>query len=130
MNNIRQLTNFDLINAEEESKAIIKGGVEITHTYKHITSSIFGSDSVFKFGYCANNNEGMNYPIFIKLKGEGDFRTIYLGKTGMYEFQTENWKDVNSSDEEEQEGLEAIVYLSEALVPTEVNFCIDYCYSV
>ena len=72
----------------------------------------------------------MNYPIFIKLKGEDHFKTIYLGKTEMYEFQTENWKDVNSSDEEEQEGLEIVIYLSEALVPTDVNFCIDYCYSV
>ena len=37
MNNICQLTNFDLTNASEVTKAITKGGVDITHTYKHIT---------------------------------------------------------------------------------------------
>jgi hypothetical protein len=66
----------------------------------------------------------MNYPIFLVLDGAEE--EIQLGKTGMYEFQSETWKDVNGDNTER----EAVVYLEGMLVPKNVPFCLDYCYSV
>ena len=127
MNNIRQITNFDLEGASEVTKQIDKGGDKgetISYQYKVITSEKLGSENVFKFGYCTNDNQGMNYPIFLTLNGvETQFQ---LGKTGMFEFQPEEWKDVNDDNTERI----AEVALSQVLVPDEVPFCIDYCYSV
>ena len=127
MNNIRQITNFDLEGASEVTKQIDKGGDKgetISYQYIVITSSMLGSENVFKFGYCANNNQGINYPIFLVLNGvETEFQ---IGKTGMFEFQPETWKDVNDDDTER----EATVSLSSVLVPKNMAFCIDYCYSV
>jgi hypothetical protein len=127
MNNLCQLTNFDLESASEVTKQIDKGGDKgetISQVYKVITSAMLGSDNVFKFGYCTNDNQGMNYPIFLTLNGvETEFQ---LGKTGMSEFQPEEWKDVNDDNIERT----AEVSLSQVLVPDEVPFCIDYYYSV
>lgn len=126
MNNIRQITNFDLNGAIEVPKTFYDEGSKqmITHTYKLITSIMLGSNNVFKFGYCINNNQGINYPIFLVLNGvETEFQ---IGKTGMFEFQPETWKDVNGDDTER----EATISLSSVLVPKDITFCIDYCYSI
>ena len=127
MNNIKQLTNFDLDGASEVTRTIRVGGdagYTVDYPYKVITSAMLGSENVFKFGYCTNDNEGMNYPIFLILnETETEFQ---IGKTGMFEFQPEEWQDVNVPTEEET----AEVSLSGALVPADVPFCIDYCYSV
>lgn len=127
MNNIKQLTNYDITSASEVTKTIRIGGDKgktIDHQYKIITSAMLGSDNVFKFGYCANNNRGIDYPIFLVLNGvETEFQ---LGKTGMFEFHPEQWKDVNVPTEEQT----ATVSLSEVLVPADIPFCIDYCYSI
>ena len=127
MNNIRQITNYDLVGASEVTKTIQIGGDKgktIDYQYKVITSAMLGSENVFKFGYCANSNKGIDYPIFLVLNGtETEFQ---LGKTGMFEFQPEQWEDVNVPTEEQT----ATVSLSEALVPADIPFCIDYCYSI
>ena len=128
MNNIRQITNFDISSANTVYKTIQKGGdsgeIAVDYPYKVITSDKLGSENVFKFGYCTNNNQGINYPIFLVLNGvETEFQ---IGKTGMFEFQPETWKDVNGNDTER----EATVSLSSVLVPKDITFCIDYCYSI
>lgn len=127
MTNICQITDFDLKGASEVTKQINKGGDSgetISYQYIIITSEMLGSEDVFKFGYCTNSNQGMNYPIFLILNGvETEFQ---IGKTGMFEFQSETWRDVNADDEER----EATVSLSSVLVPKDIAFCIDYCYSI
>lgn len=133
MNNIRQITNFDLNGAIEVPKTFYDEGSKqmITHTYKLITSIMLGSNNVFKFGYCINNNQGKKYPIYLLLNDEeeiGNATPFYIGKTGMFEFQPEEWTDVNDKEQSEEEI--AKVYLNGALVPADVPFCIDYCYSI
>lgn len=127
MNNIKQITNFDLGGASEVTRTIRKGGdigETLDYTYKVITSAMLGSDDIFKFGYCTNDNQGMNYPIFLVLNNnETEFQ---IGKTGMFEFQPEEYKIVDGENEKRT----AKVSLSSVLVPTNVPFCIDYCYLV
>lgn len=127
MLNIKQITNFDLSEADEVIKNIDKGGdlgETIAYPYKIITSAMLENNNIFKFGYCTNSNQGMNYPIFLILNNvETEFQ---IGKTGMFEFQPEQWQDVNVPTEEET----AQVSLSGALVPANIPFCIDYCYSI
>ena len=127
MNNLKQLTNFDLDLAYDTTKTFRKGGDAgevVTYPYKVIPSSLLGSENIFKFGYCTNNNTGIDYPIYLTLNGiETQF---FIGKTGMFEFQPEEWRDVNDDDEERT----AITYLSQVEVPADIPFCIDYCYSI
>lgn len=131
MNDIRQLTNYDIDSAAEQNMSIKIGGPtgqSLSYPYKIITSAMLGSEHVIKFGYCTNDNQGMNYPIFLTL--DGVEREFQLGKTGMFEFQPEEWKDVNSSNPDEQQMQTARVELSQALVPKDIPFCLDYIFSV
>ena len=137
MNNMCQFTNFDLVNNHNRiTKYINKNDREIIGwNYIPITlNDLGGYPTIFKVGYCTNSNEGKYYPIFFGVDGEE--KTIYLGKTGMYEFQPEEWVDENDEDSKTEE---AIVYLEDIskdgytycmLVPENIPFCFDYCYSV
>ena len=127
MNDIKQLTNFDITEAETRNKVIDKGGDKgqtIIYPYKVIDSSLLGSNNIHKLGYCVNNNQGINYPIFLKINGiETEFQ---IGKTGMFEFQEEEWRDVNDDDTERIFSIS----ISEVLVPDNIPFVLDYCYPV
>lgn len=128
MQNVKQITNHDLSETATVTKTFYDEGsqtVIIDYPYKVITSSMLGSINVVKFGYCINNNQGKKYPIYLTLNGIEDIQ-FYIGKTGMFEFQPEEWVDVNADNEERT----ATVYLSKVLVPADIPFCIDYCYSV
>ena len=125
MTNISQITNYDLDNAEEETREITIDGITSSHIYKIITSNMLGSNNVFKFGYCTNDNYGLYFPIFLTINNKEKMFSINKD-TGIFEFQPELWKDVNISEEE----YEAAVSLSAVSVPAEIAFCIDYCYSV
>ncbi len=122
MNNIRQKTNFDLTGGEEKTVRVggDKGETR-TLTYK----SILFESNVFKLGYCTNDNEGMNYPIFLVFL-TGEEKEFQIGKTGMFEFQPEEWRDVNADDTERT----AEVFVTELKVFEDVPFVVDYCYSV
>lgn len=128
MNNICQLTQADMAGASTVQKTIDKGGDKgqtVTVDYYEITSEMLGSDSVFKVGYVANSNPARNYPIFLIFKN-GTETEFQLGKTGMFEFHDEEWKDVNESDE----SFISTTPVQGILVPAGFNFCLDYCYSV
>ena len=123
--NIRQKTNFDFDLAEGEPKDVYVGG-ELREglTYKSITFE----NKVPKLGYCANDNEGMNYPIFLVFDGEGDTdHEFQIGKTGMFEFQPEDWDDVNNPRSEDDP---ATVYVTKIKVYEDIPFVVDYCYEV
>ena len=123
MNNIRQKTNFDLTGGEIR---IVRVGGDPgdrrSLTYKSI---IFESENVFKFSYCINDNQGLNYPIFIVFS-TGEEKEFRIGKTGMYEVQPEDWRDVNDENIEQT----AMVYIKEIKIYEEIPFVIDYCYAV
>ena len=155
MNNIRQLTNFDLASAtgiEIVPKTILVGGdkgkIIEDCPYYVITKNMLGPGDVFKFGYCVNNNIGLGYPIFLGIN-ENEPEEFQIGKTGMFEFQPEEWLDENDSEDTELKEMK--VSVTEVLVPKqswkdedvevdvtgkEINpvipipFTIDYCYLV
>lgn len=125
MTNISQITNYDLSDANEETRAVTIDGNTSNYIYKIITSEMLGSDNVFKFGYCINDNYGLYFPIYLTINNIE--KAFYINKdTGIFEFQPEIWKDINKSEEE----YKAIVSLSAISVPADVAFCIDYYYSI
>ena len=134
MYNIKQLTNFDVADNSSEMRGIFRGPVAINHLYRIIPySQLLGIDNnpndiiidISKMGYCTNDNEGKDYPIFITFE-DGTERTFYIGKTGIFEFQPEEWRDINDDDTERT----ATVSVKQVLVPDGVPFVLDYCYLV
>lgn len=126
MINIRQLTNYDVAGiASSETKRILKGGDKgeyIDYDYYIIPTSMLGNN-ITKMGYCCEV-KGIAYPIFLTIN---DIETQFeLGKTGMFEFQDETWKDVNGDDTERV----AQVIVSEVKVPKDIKFTLDYCYDI
>lgn len=122
MNNIKQITNYDLINITNiEQKTINIGGDKgrtIAKDYKILDESILGGRP-FKLGYCCEDIY-KDYPIFLVINGvEKEFQ---LGKTGMLEFQPEQWKDINGDNIERT----ATVYVETVKVPVNVYFTLDY----
>lgn len=116
MDNICQKTNFDLIGGGEPKDIYISGKLESGLIYKTIE---FEGD-VFKLGYCTNDNKGMNYPIFLIFSNDltNDI-PFYIGKTGMFEIQPEQWYDD-----------EVKVFIKKIKIYEKVPFVVDYCYSI
>lgn len=139
--NIKQLTNFDV-----KDNPIYVPSPWKNHDYYEISYQqllgIEGSQTptikINKLGYCVNDNEGINYPIFINFtspEGTGtDYIPFQIGKTGMFEFQPEQWMDVNENveDEDDEEAEEKIASVDVycLLVPADVPFVLDYCFEV
>lgn len=148
--NIRQLTNFDVKDNPVERTIVIHGkNVEYCKISYQQLLDIEGATSttikINKLGYCVNDNEGINYPIFIDFTSpEGtDYIPFQIGKTGMFEFQPEQWMDVNENVEDEDDEETASVDVYSLLVPKLVKnpelendsgkivpFVLDYCFEV
>jgi len=116
MNNIKQITNFDLVDAPEVTRTVIAGG-DTGHTrevtYKIISQNLLGNE-ITKFGYCVEP-KAIQYPIFLTI--DGTEKEFQIGKTGMFEVQPDSYKDVNSEDPEEQEEREYEIFIEEIKVP-------------
>ena len=140
--NIKQLTLADMTEAETRERTVHIGGEKgrdvildyyiITNAMLQKTSSSGTTVYITKLGFCANSNEGKDYPIYLYFDGDSSNPTqIYLGKDGMYEFQNEMWKDINSEEgSPEQEEQEMKVNLTSLEVPISFDFCLDYCYLI
>ena len=125
MKNFAQLTNFDLNTASIKQKEIHYGGKgeTIIYDYKIISQNLL-KYPVIKLGYCTET-KGKNYPIFLTINGrEKEFQ---IGKTGMYEYQPEEYVNINKPKEEEKT---AIVEVTEIAVPANIVFTLDYCYEI
>lgn len=114
MSNIRQKTNFDLT-----------GDIEIRNDIPYKTL-IFDDDQgktpVYKFGYCVNDNQGINYPIFIYFsENDNEGKEFQIGKTGMFEIQQEELPNAS-----ETEDSEIKVGIYKLLISTLVPFVVDY----
>jgi len=117
MNNLKQITNFDVLDAPSIVEEIIIGGETINYNYKQIT--LIGN--ITKLGYCCEV-KGIGYPIFLTFNNTSK-KKFEIGKTGMFEFQEEQWKNINDIESEEQT---AIVYCIEVEVPEGIKFTLDY----
>lgn len=129
MYNIKQITDLDVSLIDSEEKIIpdpLDSSRSITKTYKVINDKnlLQESNKVVKFGYCCEV-KGINYPIFLTINNvEKEFK---IGKTGMFEFQPEDWKNINDPEEEE---AEIKIYTNIIKVPSDIKFVLDYCYSL
>ena len=123
--NIKQITNFDPHNTVSKDVKVggeIRSGL-IYNVYTLVDVS--QDQEVIKLGYCTNNNEGMNYPIFLTFVNGGE-KEFEIGKTGMFEYQPEEWEDVN--DDTNKEIKTSNTPVTQIKVYEGVSFVLDYCY--
>ena len=120
MINVKQITNHDLSGAGSTTKTITIGDETRQVEYKIINSTLLKGNS-YKMGYCCEP-KGIGYPIYLTINGTNE-TTFYIGKTGMLEFQPEEWTDLNS---EEPEVKETDVFVTEVKVPAGIAFTLDY----
>ena len=136
MNNIRQVTNFstEVTSATQESISVYMGNEKyVTVDYYILPVSILTGSSntpINKLGYVCEP-KGFDYPIIITTGGEQ--RTIYLGKTGMFETMPETFLDINDMDAEE---LDCTPQITQVEVPKSIpgeepiKFKLDYVFSI
>lgn len=110
MYNVRQITNLDISDAQIETK----GNID----YAVLSNSFLGGN-VIKFGYCAKTPRDAGNPIYFTIKGFE--KEIKIGKTGMYEVNTEDYYD--QSDKEYKTVKPQI---TEIKVPKDSIFTLDY----
>ena len=123
MNNLKQITNFDILDAPSKTRVIMKAGELTSYPYRVIDiSKLKGSTT--KLGYCCEV-KGIAYPIFLTFQGQGEAE-FEIGKTGMFEFQDETWKNVNGDNEERI----ATVICTQVEVPDNIKFTLDYFYEI
>ena len=136
--NVKQLTNFDVKDNPIHIPSPWEGHDYYEISYQQLLG-IEGSQvptiKINKLGYCVNDNEGINYPILINFDSPNSqsYTPFQIGKTGMFEFQPEQWMDVNENVEDEDEEVEektASVDVYGLLVPADVPFVLDYCFEV
>ena len=137
--NVKQLTNFDVQDNPYVDPSPWKGHKYYKISYQQMLGIEGSTDAgiqIDKLGYCVNDNEGINYPIFINFTSPNNdiYEDFQIGKTGMFEFQPEKWMDVNENVEDEHdedaEVKDATVNVYGLLVPDGVPFVLDYCFLV
>lgn len=127
--NIQQVTNFsDVVkNAPVIQHTFLVGNSEYkTAEYAILTESdlTFNSAPINKLGYVCESR-GIDYPIYFMIQDE--LKEIYLGKTGIYEVQTEEFYNIN---ETEPETFECVPEITTIHVPKDVVFKLDYVYNI
>ena len=115
MYNIRQLTNYDTKNFPIEYKM---GGGNRLAPYTIIRNNSLGGNMV-KFGYCAADPRAIGYPIYITVNGYE--QQIYIGKTGMFEVNIEDYYDEQTSSYRT-----VTAQVTEIKVPAEIPYSLDY----
>lgn len=130
MNNIRQLTNFssEVLAAPIVSHTVLIGNdhYETIDYYELSATILTGSEEVpvNKIGYVCEP-KGIGYPIFIETGGT--VRSFEIGKTGMFEAQTEVFRNINDTDAEE---IECLPKITQVEVPKDMVFNLDYAFNV
>lgn len=115
MNNVKQITNYDVEDLNTEIKSIVIDGVRISKEYKIIDEETLGGKTFQLAYYCKDKFE--KYPIYII---QNNIETQFnIGKNGIFEFQPEVFI-------EDGEEVEAKVRVSEIKVPSDIEFTIDY----
>ena len=119
MINIKQFTNLKTPAASEEIQIDFP---EPGNTY--IYNRMIPEHSFTKMGYCCEP-KGIGYPIYLEFSNNSSQgKRFYVGKTGMFEFQDEVWKDINESEEE----YTASVTCYAVWVPKNIKFTLEYSY--
>ena len=115
MNNVKQITNYDVENLNTEIKSIVIDGVGVSKEYKIIDEETLGGKTFQLAYYCKDRFR--KYPIYII---QNNIETRFnIGETGILEFQPEIFI-------EDGEEVEAKIWISEIKVPSDIEFTIDY----
>ena len=126
--NVRHITNYDLLEEpviENYEILVPERDSQPPHEIHFITETVpykiavTGKDIV-KLGYCCSPN-GIIYPIILTING--DENQIFVGKECMFEFQPEQWEDINAEVEEEKT---SDVIVTEVKVPADIKFTLEY----
>ena len=104
MINIKQYTNYDNLPIES-------GFYVIPFPFP-----------VFKLGFCGDQ-QSIGKSITLMVNGEN--KAFEIGKTGMFEFQPETFRNINAESAEPEE---IIVTCTEMRIPADLKFTLDYCY--
>ena len=129
--NIRQVTNYDLDDApttiytisvpERATEPDAEGNYPISFVDEEIEyKTALSNVEILKLGYCCSQN-GIIYPIFLEMDGE--YIQINMGKDCMYEFQPEQWKNVN---DEEPKTKTTDIIVTGVRVPADIKFTLEY----
>ena len=118
MHNIKQITDLTTNNREE----IIKDRITVAgSTLTNVSYYRYTLDgTAIKLGYCCEV-KGIGYPIFLTFDDNTE-TAFEIGKTGMYEFQPEDYYDVNADTEEKT----AIIKCIKVAIPADLKFTLDY----
>lgn len=128
--NIQQVTNFseNMDRATTTTHRILIGNTRYENKeYKILTvTNLIGNlIPINKLGYICEP-KGIDYPIYLMMSGT--VKEFYLGKTGIFEIQSEDFKDVNG--DEEDEGISVEPKITAIHVPTEIQFKLDFAYTI
>ena len=132
MNNIRQLTNYDLANTPITPYTVVVGGkVFADYPYKIITTEKLKRET-FKLGYCCEPR-GIGFPILLAFSSDiielRDYTSFEIGKTGMFEFQPEDFNDTTTETTDTNVDTDDPVTCYKIAVPADIDFTLDYVYS-
>ena len=116
--NIKQITNYDISGYPTVNYSITFPNGDVK-TVPYITA--LDGSQIVKLGYCCEP-KGIDYPIYLTIKGQGTL-PFKVGRDGMYEMQSEDWKNVNIQD-----SMNKItdIIITGVQVPEGIEFTLDY----
>ena len=79
-------------------------------------SQASGKGGVVKIGYICRPSI-TRFPIFLTYPNNSNEYCIYIGKTGMFESQTDTWMDVNNEDPKAREEQTSVVEVTSIAIP-------------
>lgn len=132
--NIHQITNYDLNDTPMETKSILvpkrnnMPPYNIYFDYETIdyktavSIDTITNNFIIKLGYCCSPN-GIIYPIFLRFLGSEEWFEFQIGKEGMFEFQPEQWKNINL---EIPVVKTSNIEVTGVQVPANINFTLEY----
>lgn len=110
MYNIKQITNFTIPDTAPTTQEQIKIEGDVipgtstprirTVYYKDITNDII-SQGIEKIGYCCEP-KALQYPIYLHFNNGAEYEYFQIGKTGMYEVQPEEYKNIEDPEQKEE----------------------------
>lgn len=79
-------------------------------------SQASGKGGVVKIGYSCRPSI-TRFPIFLTYPNDANEYCIYIGKTGLFESQTDTWMDVNNEDPKAREEQVSVVEVTSIAIP-------------
>ena len=116
--NIKQITNYDISGYPTVNYSITFPNGDVK-TVPYITA--LDGSQIVKLGYCCEP-KGIDYPIYLTIKGQGTL-PFKVGRDGMYEMQSEDWKNVNIQDSMNKT---TDIIITGVQVPEGIEFTLDY----